>query len=459
MLGLALLLCYSYFYYLGGNWNVGSRYAQIMALAEGHTLRIDTHRNLSGDEAYYQGHYYSDKLVGPSLVAVPIYLLARPLAGLTESRSGLVAMRALQITNVVTNALPTALLAALLYLFLAEFGLAPALRVWLTLGFGLGTLVFPYATALFGHNLGAVCITGAFLLLWKQKAEWRLGRGIAAGALIGLGAICDFTTLFLAAFLGRYALWVASGRGSGAPVPVGRLLTRIAPVVVLAAIPVALQLGANWWSFGSPLTFPHVYHIQASFRARHARGMLGVHLPELVPLWQLTFGGHRGLFHGSPMLLLALPGSFLLGKRWKAEAVLLAAAWVGVVLMSSGYENWEAGSAYGPRYQIAAIPLLMLAVACAAERWPFVLKSLTVVSIAFMFIVTAHTPTVAESLPIPLASAIGAFSAGALEQPNLGSAMGLNGLLSLVPLLIVEAGLLLWLRRLQPAAKVGAVRR
>jgi hypothetical protein len=145
------------------------------------------------------------------------------------------------------------------------------------------------------------------------------------------------------------------------------------------------------------------------------------------------------------MLLLALPGFFLLGKRWKAEAILLAAAWVGVVLMSSGYENWEAGSAYGPRYQIPAIPLLMLAVALAAGRWPFVFKALSVVSAAFMLIVTAHTPTVQESLPVPLAAAIGAFSVGRLEQPNLGMAFGLPGLASLAPLLVVEGALLAWL--------------
>jgi hypothetical protein len=210
---------------------------------------------------------------------------------------------------------------------------------------------------------------------------------------------------------------------------------------------VALQLAANWSSFGHPLTFPHLYHVQPSFRARHTRGLLGVHLPQLVPLWQLTFGGHRGLFHGSPMLLLALPGFFLLGKRWRAEAVLIATTWMGVVLLSSGYENWEAGSAYGPRYQISTLPLLILAVALAAERWPFLFKALSLLSIGFMFVVTAHTPSVQESLPVPLAAALGAFSAGKLDQPNLGLALGLSGLVSLLPLVVVEVVVLALLAR------------
>jgi len=285
------------------------------------------------------------------------------------------------------------------------------------------------------------------MLLWKQKQEWRTSRALAAGALVGLGAICDFTTLFLSAFLGLYTLWVASGRGSARPPRATQVAARVIPVIVVAAVPVVMQLAANWTSFGHPLTFPHLYHLQASFRARHTRGLLGVHLPQLVPLWQLTFGGHRGLFHGSPMLLLALPGFFLLGKRWRVEALLIAAAWIGVVLMSSGYENWEAGSSYGPRYQIPTLPLLILAVALTAERWPFLFTALSLLSIGLMFIVTAHTPSVDEALPIPLAAAVGAFSTGQLDQPNLGLTFGCPGLASLLPLLFLVAALLFALSR------------
>ena len=460
LLGLALLLCYSYFYYIGGNWNVNSRQAQILARAEDHTLAIDAYHKSTGDEAYYRGHYYSDKLIGPSLLAVPVYLLVRPLAALITDSLGATRLRALQITNVVANALPSALLGALLYLFLAELGMATGLRAWLALAYGLGTLAFPYSTAFFGHQLGAVCAAGAFMLLWRMKQEWTAKRALAAGALLGLGAASDFTTLLIACFLGLYALWVASDRGGGERASLGRLLARLAPLVAVAAIPVALQLGANWSSFGSPLVFPHLHHVQASFRARHTAGLLGVHLPQLFPLYHLTIGSWRGLFYGSPVLLLALPGFFLLCKTRRAEAILIAAAWIGVLLMSAGYENWTAGTAYGPRYQIAAIPLLMLALAPAAARWPFAFKVLAVLSIAFMFVVTAHAPFyIPEDLRDPLGVAIGGFSRGQLDQPNLGLALGLSGLASLLPLIVVEAALLFALSRTWPRTKQERARR
>jgi hypothetical protein len=466
LIGLALLCCYAYFYYLGGSWNVKSRYSQVLALAENHTLAIDEFAAEHGDQAYYRGHYYSDKLLGPSLVAVPVYLAARPVVSLVAGGPARTRLYALPVVNFITDAIPSALLGALLYLFLANLGLAPALRVWLTVAYGLGTLALPYSTALFGHQLAAVCVAGAFMLLWRQKrdlsagreGEWRAPRAAAAGALLGLGAICDFTTLFLALFIGLYALWVASGRGSGAPVGAGTLVRRAAPFVLVALIPVAIQLGANWSSFGGPLSFPHLHHTEASFRARHTHGLLGVHLPQLFPLYQLTFGSWRGLFYGSPVLLLALPGFFLLGKRWRAEAIIIAVAWLGLLLMSAGYQNWTSGSIYGPRYQIAAIPLLILAVAAAAAKWPAVLKGLTVVSAAFMLIVTAHTPLIAESVRDPLSVALGGFARGELLQPNLGMLLGLPGLASLLPLIVIVAALLFAVSRLREEAPRPAAR-
>jgi len=468
VIALALFICYGYFYYLGGNWNVESRNAQIVALAEDHTLAIDPYRQWTGDEAYYRGHYYSDKLVGPSLVAVPVYWISMRLVPPRASQPLFPVMLSLRIANLVTNALPSALLGTFLYLFLAALGISAGLRAWLAIAYGFGTLALPYSTALFGHQFGAVCAFACFALLWRQRSGWTGKRAVAAGALAGLGAISDFTTLLISCFLGLYALWATTGRGAQQPVrppaAVGRalalrslgggaclrppdLLVRLLPFAAAFLVAVSPQLIANWSSFGSPLTFPHVHHVQPSFQARHTAGLLGVHLPQLFPLYQLTFGSWRGLFHGSPVLLLALPGFFLLGKRWRAEAILIAAAWVGVVLMSAGYENWTSGSAYGPRYQVAAIPLLMLPVAASAQRLPALFKALALLSIALMFAVTAHSPFVDENLRTPLASALGLFAKGELLHGNLGKVMGLPGLWSLAPLLLVEAGLLYLLAR------------
>ncbi len=449
LIGLALLCCYGYFFYLGGNWNVESRSAQIYALAEHRTLIIDDYPFLpegGGDAARYQGHYYSDKLIVPSLLAAPAYWAAR--RALTAAGLGYRAAVywALRITNLLVNAIPSALLGALLYLFLAQLGIVSALRVWLAFAYGLGTLALPYSTVLFGHQFAAVCVAGSFMLLWRQRRGWLRARAAAAGALAGLAAMSDVMGLFIAFFLGLYALWLAAGRPRRESVGAG--VARLALFAGIAAVPIGVQLLANWASFGTPFTMPHVYHAQESFRARHTAGLFGIHLPQLYPLYQLTIGPWRGLFHGSPVLLLALPGFLLFGRRWRTEAVLIGAAWLSVLLMHSGYENWTTGSAYGPRYQIAAIPLLMIAAAPAAQRWPLAFKALAIVSVAFMVIVTAHTPFVPEDLRRPLAAALEGFAGGELFHANLG--MRLPGLWSLCPLAVIQGVLLFGISRVKP---------
>lgn len=457
LIGWALFCCYSYFFYLGGNWNIDSRNAQIFALAEGRTLIIDSYPSLpigGGDAALYQGHYYSDKLIGPSLIAAPFYRLFRETATASELSYGPSVYVALRLTNIVTNAIPSALLGALLYLFLAELGLGAQLRVWLAFAYGLGTLAFPYSTALFGHQIAAVAITGSFMLLWYQRAEWSNKRAIAAGALAGFAAISDAMGVFVAVVLGVYAICLAASP----PLPHlhmwrwGVLRTgmrRLAPFALTALAVFSIQLAANWWSFGNPLTFPHVYHAQAAFRARHTAGFFGIHLPQLYPLYQLTIGPWRGLFHGSPVLLLAPPGFFFMARRWRREAIVCAAAWLVVLLANSGYENWTTGSAYGPRYQIVAIPFLIIAAAPATERWPLVFKVLAVISIGFMAIITAQTPFIPEDLRTPLSHAIAEFSRGNLENGNLTMLIpfaNLEGFASLVPLIAMVAAFLLAIR-------------
>jgi hypothetical protein len=443
LIGLALLCCYGYFFYLGGNWNVESRNAQVFSLAEHGSLVIDDYPFLpegGGDAARYRGHYYSDKLIGPSLVAVPCYWLARRAMTAAGRPFRLAAYDALRIANFFANAVPSALLVALLYLFLAQLGPNPALRTWVAFAYGTGTLALPYSTAFFGHQLAAVCVAAAFMLLWRQRQVWSLGRAAGAGALLGLGAISDFMGLVIALLLWSYAASTALGRLRDEHSGAATMLGRVGMLTVFAALVASIQLAANWASFGSPFVLAQTHH--ATLAEHHQAGFLGIGAPNPEALYQLTIGTYRGLFVASPVLLLALPGLFLLARRRRAEAVIIGAAWIAVLLIHSGYADWPAGTAYGPRYQIPLVPLLVLAAAPAAQRWPFVFKALALLSMVFTVAVTAHTPFFAESIRSPLGVALGHLWRGELLHGNLGSLIGLPGLLSLLPLAAVEAAFL-----------------
>src|SRR5260370_21349143 len=81
VLGLALFVSYAYFYQAGG-WNQNSRFALVRAILERHTLQIDAYKAHTFDRALWNGHYYSDKAPGASLLALAPVELARAAARL-----------------------------------------------------------------------------------------------------------------------------------------------------------------------------------------------------------------------------------------------------------------------------------------------------------------------------------------------------------------------------------------
>src|SRR5689334_17604854 len=91
VLGVLVFVSCAYFYQAGG-WNQNSRFALVRALVEQHTVRIDPYREHTGDRALWNGHTYSDKAPGVSLLAVipsaAAYAVARITGTDPGSRSG-----------------------------------------------------------------------------------------------------------------------------------------------------------------------------------------------------------------------------------------------------------------------------------------------------------------------------------------------------------------------------------
>jgi len=72
-----LAFVYAYFYQEGG-YNGDSRFGLIFAIVQEGRLTIDTFQNregtATGDKSFFNGHYYSDKAIGPSVVGAIFYV-------------------------------------------------------------------------------------------------------------------------------------------------------------------------------------------------------------------------------------------------------------------------------------------------------------------------------------------------------------------------------------------------
>ncbi|MBI5671245.1 MAG: hypothetical protein HZC41_24880 [Chloroflexi bacterium] len=475
-----LLVCYGYFMPKWADWGANSRADLVYAVGDKGVLYIDDYHDNTGDKAFFEGHYYTDKSIGPSLVALPFYLMFKAVAALPpvqhfiESGSSLGAFSdtlnpdgqgirpeavyqglALTFMTFFAMAVPSALLGVVVFLFAARFAHKEGYAFLLALAYGLGTMAFPYSNALYQHQMAAFGAFVGFFLLWRVIYEQASRRWLwLVGLLFGLATITEYPVV---PFLGFIFLWAAL-----------KLPDRLALYrVVLGAIPLGLIFAAyNYAIFRTPL--PVGYEYSTNWQGEHQTGFMSLTLPTLDRLYGLTFSPVRGLFLMSPFLLLAFPGCLWLWRERRDQhgtAVVIALVVIGFLAYNAASVMWWGGFTVGPRYLVPMLPFLALPVVFALNHllpklWGKVLTDVLIaVSFVSVWVMTvggqgwppvdvwpttfermnAHSPLLDYSLPL--------FLQGDIAR-NYGIVLGLRGFLSLIPLLAAVAALLLLLPRL-----------
>lgn len=371
--------------------NGNSRLGLVYAVVEEGRLVIDSFHNRrqtsTGDKALRDGHYYSDKAPGSSLLGIavygPIYAGMRAL----DIAPDRVVLR--WILTVLVIGVPSALAGSLLYLL--------ALRVTddrfpaflATAGIFLGTMCFPYSALYYGHQLAGALLFAAFFLVHRGRSGGRVASvpfGVALGLLLGLALITENTVAVIVAPIGLYYLFVLHGQ------PPGRRAAALAACAVAGLLPIAVLLAYNHACFGSPFANGYTFHANRYFRESMSRGLMGIGVPDPKVLFYITMHPSTGILWHSPVLLMVPAGFVLCLRRLRPEALVCAVALFLMLLVNSGYYMWWGGCAFGPRHLIPVLPLLGLPLALAAVRWPRAVLFLTVFSFGQMLVVTASNP-------------------------------------------------------------------
>lgn len=435
---LLLLISYSYFVYRGSMWNGDSRMALVLAVVDQHTLSIDAYHQMTGDKSFFNGHYYSDKAIGVSLLAIPIYAFFKqtPLSSLPPDAYFLLRY---VITFFVVS-IPSSLLGLLFYSCLPTFGVRGTAQLISTLGLTLGTIAFPFSTALFGHQPAAFFLFAAFLLLRTYRAGAKIGLDkrahlFAAAILAGYAVLTEYPAAIAVFFLSAYAILIPEARRSS--------VSARAAVWLVGMVPsVAIILTYNTLAFGSPFSqgYAHLGGLPY-FAQGMSQGFLGLTYPKVRVLVGITLHPFRGLFFLSPFLVLAISGWKHLSRSGnRCEAYLCAAIVVSFLLFNASYFQWDGGYSLGPRHVVPALPFLALLAAggiAHARKLGAMLVSLSVVVISLFTVTDPLAPPV---YPNPLAEwAIPRVLSGSVNN-NWGMLIGLTGLASLIPLLLVVVG-------------------
>ncbi|MBZ0301932.1 MAG: hypothetical protein K8J31_19445 [Anaerolineae bacterium] len=391
-----LVICYGYFMPRWADWGANSRADLVYAFGDQGVLNIDAYHENTGDKACFagrdysgdtpceDGHYFTDKSLGPSLVALPFYIAFKTIAALPPIEHFIVSGNlpgnfsdtlnpegqgiradavyqgmALTFITFFAVSIPSAFLGVVVFLFAARFATKDGYAFILALAYGLGTMAFPYSMALYQHQMAAFGAFVGFYLLWRivyEKAS--LNWLWVVGLLFSLAVITEYPIVLILAIIFIWALIKMPNRLA---------LWRM----ILAGIPLGLIFMAyNYAAFETPL--PVGYEYSTNWQTEHQEGFLSLTHPTLERYYGLTFSPIRGIFVTSPFLLLFFPGVYAMWRRQREQrGVLIAIVLITVAFFSYNASSimWWGGFSIGPRYLIPMLPFMVIPIIFTLNDW------------------------------------------------------------------------------------------
>jgi hypothetical protein len=466
VLGAALLLSYAYFYQAGG-WNQNSRFALVQSLLEQHSVRIDPYAQHTGDRALWQGHYYSDKAPGESLMALlptaAANALARAVGIDPDSLRGITWSS--YVATVATAGLFTMLAALAVFWLSVYWGASRHAAVFAATAYGIAGPAWCYATLFMGHGVTAGCLMIAFaasVAMGGARAP-RRGLALVVGVFCGLAVLSEYPAAVPVLFITVFAVATAARADR-------RDAAAVAVRIVAAGAVLALVLMAyNRAAFGSAFQLGYANEDNSEGAAMQ-QGLFGITHPTLHVAYEVLFGSYRGLLPLAPLVVLTPVGLWMLARTSERRRAMVVAALVAAyyIILNMSYRYWEGGWAYAPRQLTPALPFLALGLAPLWDRWRRTGRMLLVAGwvwgAAVTLVAVSTTPQPPSDVMSPVTELLWpAFREGDLslnhqsfvdygadprrlrhnpqehDSWNLGEVMKLRGLASLLPLGLIWA--------------------
>jgi hypothetical protein len=437
--------------------NINSRLALVKAIVDEGRFDIDSYHHselYTTDKSYFNGHYYSDKAIGTAVLGVFAYYPVRWIY--VHQGIKLTPRLFREWMTFFAVSFPTALIAPILYILIKQITANTTKSFIITLAISLGTPLYKYGTAFFGHTLAAFFYFLAFLIWFYAKRHQSISLPLTfiSSLLLGFMVITEYPTVVLVLLFSLYILFIMYQ---------SEQLSNWKIYVIMATgfvIPICLLLYYNNSAFGMPFTTGYSHEYLQIFKTAHATNFMGIGWPDLRVFYYQTFHLSLGIFWQSPVLFLALIGWLFMAKKeeYRAEMYFTAGVIVLYTLLFSGYYDWSGGVAFTPRHLIPILPLFALPLAFIPERVSIPLLITGLISVFQNLLMAASG---FDGLYEYLHALVkGNFIVGGKGMlfyevclPNIINGhlmdnrgiqlLGLQGLMSLLPLLALEFGLLI----------------
>lgn len=387
---LLLFFSYCYFFQNPWNWNSIPRVALGISLIEESSLNINKFHLATGDKAFYQGNYYSDKAPGMAFSALPAIFASKLYIDSNRNNykwindKGKITSSFIfvtQIATIFTSGLLTALAGAALFFVSIKLGMGPGDAAFGALAFGLATPAWGWSTAFFGHAPAGSCLflglTAILYLLNSNSGKTRdIVLGFISGAFLSWAVVIEYTSAPASVIIAIYGLINAWNWERQ------RFMRVFLSAFVGGFIFICPLLVYSYAIYENILTSGYEYTV---LFPGMKDGYYGIIAPKSEVLFNLLFGSYKGIFWFSPLLLFV---PFALYKLWQTRSqkglvITIVAITLYYLLWNSGYVYWTGGGALGPRYLTPMLPFLCLSL---AFLWSQAGKKLKLVLLLFFAI-------------------------------------------------------------------------
>ena len=354
---ILIALCMGLFQHYEKNYvtaNEYIRYFSILAWDDAHTTSLDPvfARLFPGwkkgdpapneDCAKVGGHYFLDKAPGLSILGAVLHPIIKLF--INPYRQGWIE---LQVLTFLLITLP-----ALIFLFLIMFRGSRYDPV-VVLIFAMGTPFLLYSTVFFGILPAGMTAYGGYILVTKHD------RPFWGGLTVGAAILLEYPAAALVAAISLIVLF-------GAPTWQKRMKFSLGflPIIIF-------QLGYNTMLFGNPLVFSYAHKANPVLAGIMQTGVMGFGIPTLHRIYGLLLSPERGLFFISPILILSLSAFFRpirgriteIVRDWDRAIIIFV-----TLLILTGFTDWKAGNAAGPRHLIVILPFLIKPLKTGIQR-------------------------------------------------------------------------------------------
>lgn len=445
-------------------------------MIEDGSLNINKFHFPTGDKAFYQGNYYSDKAPGMTFGAIPAIVASKLVLDSTRENYKWINNKknitfsfifVQQFATIATSGLMTALAALGLYFVVLKMGAGLTAATFGALAYGFATPAWGWATVFFGHASAAACLFLGFVSIIYLRdlpsANRRdISLGFISGALLSWAIVIEYTSAPASAIIAIYGLVIASGWERQ------RFIRVLLSAFIGACIFILPLLIYKYVIYGNIFSSGYEYTV---FFPGMKDGYFGIVAPKLEVLFKLLFSPNKGLFWFSPLLLLVPLAIYRLwiAPKHKGLVVTIVAITLYYFIWNSGYIYWTGGGSLGPRYLTPVLPFLCLSLALLWANCSRISKGILLVFFVVSFLISLAS--VSASMTYELAPGLNAVMDFAIpkfynaEQLNTSLVLRLvfpsfkgNSHLDILPLyIIIVSGVSYIFWELKSARKEGSL--